>query len=273
MSYLQNFKYEVYGPSEAPKLVFLHGLLGSMSNWQRIVNEFKDDFQILVYDQRGHGRSFQPDLGYAPEDYAMDLKLILDELSWSEIQLVGHSMGGRNALRFAFKWPQYLKSLVIEDIGPGGNLEAMARTESMIKNVPVPFVSRSEAKAYFQGPFLEAMKHNSAKKMLADYLFTNIQVSEEGSANWRFSLKGVIESLHSGHKNTRWEEIQALKVPTMYLRGERSEDLTRDEFERILKENPRIEGHEVKDSGHWIHFEQAAEFTRLLKNFLKKHLI
>lgn len=271
MSYLQNFKWEVYGPEEGPRLVFLHGLLGSATNWMRIINEFKTKYRVLAYDQRGHGRSFQPEMGYAPEDYALDLKLILDELKWKKIHLVGHSMGGRNALRFAFKWPQYLKSLCIEDIGPEGSPEGMARTQKMIERVPVPFKSRSEAKEYFQGPFLEMMKSNSDRQMLADYLFTNIKTSTDGSADWRFSLQGVIESLHRGHKDTRWEEIEALQVPTLYLRGERSSDLSQEVFDRILQSNSKIEGHVVKDSGHWIHHEQTAEFIRLLKNFLEQH--
>lgn len=271
MSYLQNFKFELYGPENAEKLVFLHGLLGSGANWRRIIGDFKNDYRILTYDQRGHGGSFKPELGYAPEDYALDLKLILDELGWQKVHLVGHSMGGRNALRFAFKFPERLHSLTIEDIGPEGNPEGMARTQKMIEMVPVPFPSRKAAKEYFNGEFLQAMKHNSARQMLANYLFTNISVDEGGIANWRFSLKGVIDSLHLGHKNTRWEEIAALKIPTLYMRGEQSDDLSQDDFEKILNCNPRIEGRLFANSGHWIHAEQPVEFINVLQNFLARH--
>src|SRR5690606_7259233 len=137
------------------------------------VTEFREKYQILIFDQRGHGQSFHP-VGYAPEDYAIDLKLILDELKWQKIHLVGHSMGGRNALRFAFKFPERLQSLTIEDIGPEGNAEAMRRTLRMIEMVPVPFPDRKAAKAYFSGPFMEVMKHNSSRQMLSNYLFMNI---------------------------------------------------------------------------------------------------
>ena len=69
-SYLQNFKYELAGQEGQPKLVFLHGVMGSGANWRKITSLLQDRFQILTFDQRGHGRSFKPKSGYAPEDYA-----------------------------------------------------------------------------------------------------------------------------------------------------------------------------------------------------------
>ena len=132
MSHLENFHYQVLGASSAPKLVFLHGLLGSGNNWRKITAQFQDRFQILIYDQRGHGRSFQPDTGYAPEDYAQDLTKILDELNWAKINLVGHSMGGRNALAFSTMNPERLNSLVIEDIGPTSGKDSVDKIERLL---------------------------------------------------------------------------------------------------------------------------------------------
>src|SRR5436305_14748609 len=108
--FLDNFHYQITGVTEAsggeaPKLVFLHGVMGYSANWRRIARAFEHTHHVLVYDQRGHGRSFQPPTGYAPEDYASDLEKILDELGWGAIQLVGHSMGGRAALHFAYESP------------------------------------------------------------------------------------------------------------------------------------------------------------------------
>ncbi len=271
MSYLQNFKYEVFGSDSSPKIVFLHGLLGAGSNWRPIVRDLEADFQILTYDQRGHGQSFQPDMGYAPEDYALDLKLILDELGWQKIHLVGHSMGGRSALRFAFKWPKYLKSLCIEDIGPDGKFDEMQKTQDMIQSVPVPFASRKEAKAYFEGAFLKERAYLSNPKIMADFLFANLKSDDSGQLNWKFSLKGAIESLEKGHKNARWEEIAALEVPTLFMRGESSTHLDQQSFEKILATNPKIQGVVIQGSGHWIHHERKEAFVAELLAFLQRN--
>ena len=110
---IEQFHHQISGNPSGNKLVFLHGLMGSMTNWRRITPAFENDYQILTYDQRGHGRSFHPQHGYKPTDFAGDLKAILDELGWYNIHLVGHSMGGRNALEFAYLFPRRADKLVI----------------------------------------------------------------------------------------------------------------------------------------------------------------
>src|SRR5690606_32763910 len=108
---------------------------------------------ILTYDQRGHGRSFKPESGYSPEDYANDLEKILNELGWERIHLVGHSMGGRNALSFASRFPQRVISLVIEDISPESNPGDVARYEKLLNRVPTPFQSKKDAKDFLLNDF------------------------------------------------------------------------------------------------------------------------
>lgn len=268
MSTLQKFKYEIVGPPVRPKLVFLHGLMGSLSNWRKIVNAFKGDFQVLTYDQRGHGRSFQPSQGYAPEDYAEDLKAILDELEWERIHLVGHSMGGRNALAFAHIYAERINKLIIEDIGPEGSASAMESTRKLIEMVPVPFESKSQAKDYFEGEFLEEIKNHPQKGILGPYFYTNIETKPDGTADWRFHKKGVLESLSSGHSKARWEQIKRLNIPTLFVRGELSREFSQEEFEKILSLNKAIKGVEVKGSGHWVHFDAPEEFIRILRDFI-----
>ncbi|HEX4924826.1 MAG TPA: alpha/beta hydrolase, partial [Bdellovibrionales bacterium] len=139
MGYLEHFHHKISGPDGAPKLVFLHGLLGYWANWRGIMSAFEADYQILAYDQRGHGRSMKPDGGYEPEDYAQDLQTILDELGWQKINLVGHSLGGRNAACFAAKNPGRVSKLVIEDIGPEGSTSGLEYFQNLFGKVPTPF--------------------------------------------------------------------------------------------------------------------------------------
>lgn len=272
MSYLQNFKYELSGPESAPKLVFLHGVMGSSANWRRVIPAFQADFQVLSFDQRGHGWSFKPATGYAPDDYALDLKLILDELGWSRVSLIGHSMGGRNALHFAYKFPQRLQSLVIEDIGPQGNISAMEKTIRMVEMVPTPFASKAAAKEYFSHEFVDKMAGSAGARILGQFFYTNIEVVEGGKADWRFSKNAIFASLREGHFKPRWEVVRDLTVPTLFVRGERSEDFPRDEFERVLTINPNVRGVEIAGAGHWVHFEEPDEFIRVVREFLRESL-
>lgn len=242
--------------------------MGSLANWRRISPRFENDFQILLLDQRGHGRSFHPDGGYAPVDYAKDLAFILDELGWDRIHLVGHSMGGRNALEFANLFPKRTTQLVVEDIGPEGNQEAIDHIERLLAAVPTPFPNRLEAKAFFENDYASRIAWYPQSQVVATFLYTNLVEQPDGTQDWRFSKQGVLESVRAGRDRDRWDLVKNLSVPTLWLRGGQSQDLPRPIFEKILSLNPYIQGHEIPDSGHWIHFDQPDAFIAQLKEFL-----
>lgn len=250
-------------------MVFLHGLMGAGGNWRKILTHFKDRYQILIFDQRGHGRSFHFPEGYAPENYADDLKKILDELGWDRIHLVGHSMGGRNAMNFNFRFPDRIEKLVIEDIGPEGDAAAMDKVLRLLDIVPTPFADKDSAKAFFKNEFPDQVKNHPQSQIIGPYLMTNIEEKADGTADWRFFKDGIIQSLKAGHFRKAWGEVEAIQCPCLWIRGENSQDLSRQEFEKIQATNPRIQAVEIPGSGHWVHFEKPAEFTQALESFLQ----
>lgn len=268
-SILDKFHSSITGDETKPKLVFLHGVMGFALNWRRIVKAFESDYHILAYDQRGHGRSFQPATGYAPENYAEDLEQILDALKWQTITLVGHSMGGRAAYSFAAHHPERVTRLVIEDIGPKSYDTGTGVTlvERMLDAVPVPFVSKGEAREWFNTTFLELFSGEKKKEQLAEYLYANLTENDHGQTVWRFYEPGIRESVEQGRSHERWDDIEALTMPTLVMRGELSGDLPRPVFERMLKLNSHIEGVEILGSGHWIHSEQPELFIETLRHF------
>lgn len=277
MSYLSNFYYQITGlqpESEqervaVPRLVFLHGVMGFSANWRRIARAFESEFQVLVYDQRGHGRSFQPTTGYGPEDYAGDLKRILDELGWREIHLVGHSMGGRVAFHFASQYPERVTRLVIEDIGPSMYEVGASFILSLLDSVPVPFSDKRVAKEWFDREFIELYSHLPHRVGLAQFLFANLIENESKQAVWRFSEAGVRESIMQGRANERWDEVAALKCPTLLVRGQHSSDLPRQIYERVLATNSLIKGVEIPGAGHWVHSDQPELFIKALQEFFR----
>ncbi len=262
MSHLQHFHYQITGNEQGPKLVFLHGLMGAGHNWRRIVPDFEPNYHILTYDQRGHGRSFQPSEGYAPEDFAEDLRQILNELGWERVYLVGHSLGGRNALNFASHSPDRVLKLVLVDIGPELSPESDQQIHHIISSVPTPFSSREEAKSFLLQSYPEA---------LAQYLYTNIEKKKDsGLYDWRFFKQGILQALEQGRAQSRWEEVVALQMPTLLVRGEVSETLPLDVYQRMLEANHLIRGVEIPGAGHWVHADQPEEFSRLLGQFLQE---
>jgi esterase len=261
LSYLSQFHHKLQGNDNGPKLVFLHGLMGYAGNWMRITPAFENKFHILTYDQRGHGRSMKPEHGYSPEDYASDLVKILDELGWSRVNLVGHSMGGRNAMSFASQYPERVERLVIEDIGPDANQAAVARIHKLLEGMPTPFKEKRTAKDF--------LMNNISDPALGMYLYSNLEEKPDGSFDWRFSKKAILESVDLGRAKERWDQIKSFAMPTLIVRGENSEEFPKEVFEKIGLVNPKIERVEIKNSGHWVHFDQPDEFIRVLQEFLE----
>ncbi len=276
MNILEKIHYQITGPRpeqhapgvEIPRLVFLHGTMGFAANWRKIARHFEDRFEVLVYDQRGHGRSFQPAVGYGAQDLAEDLVQILDALGWDQVNLVGHSMGGRVAYRFASEFPNRVSKLIIEDIGPTDKPSSASLIVRMLDAVPVPFESKVAAKEYFHMTFPEAFKEERNVRGLAEYLYANITENEKGQAVWRFFEPGIREGVAAARADRRWDDIETLSMPTLLIRGEFSKDLPREVYEKMLQVNHRITGVEIKNSGHWIHSEQIESFIKTLEDFL-----
>lgn len=265
---LDQFHHRITGNPAGHKLVFLHGLMGALNNWGRVTPAFEKDFQILTFDQRGHGRSFKPATGYAAKDFAMDLRMILDELRWESVYLVGHSLGGRNALEFATLFPQRAIKLVVEDIAPGMGQRSMLDIKRLIELVPTPFADHAAANRFFDREYAKLIAWHPSPDVICRFLYSNLEEKPGRSWDWRFNKAGILEALHLGHTVNHWKEIEGLTMPTLWLRGSRSTDLSRVAFEEVLARNQVITGAEIPDAGHWIHFEQPEAFIQVVKEFL-----
>ncbi len=268
MTILNRIHYHISGVTGGRRWVFLHGLMGFLNNWKKITSQLDSTEQCLCYDQRGHGRSFKPQTGYAPEDYANDLKALTEELGWDRFILVGHSMGGRNALVFTDRYPERVEKLVIEDIGPESSESSAQFFHRLLGAVPTPFKTRVEARDFFQNEFASKVRTKESVRAIGAFLHANLVETEEGLWDWRFYKEGILESVHAGRVQERWSEIQNLKVPTLWIRGENSQELSSETFQKVLQTNKMIQGVEIAGAGHWVHSEKPEEFTKALKNFV-----
>lgn len=268
MSSLADFHHQFYGPENGRRWVFLHGLMGFLNNWRKIISGIEASERVLVYDQRGHGRSIKPATGYAPEDYARDLKDILDELGWDKIILVGHSMGARNGLVFCDRWPERVEKFVLEDIGPDSPPSDSEYYRRLLGLVPTPFASREAARSFFQNEFATKMPMKEKAETLGAYFYANMTDQSDGTVTWRFSPDAILQSVDEGRKGDRWPELQRLKVPTLLIRGEDSPELTAATYARMLETNKMIHGVIVPKAGHWVHADQPQLVLNAIKQFV-----
>lgn len=251
-------------PNEKPPIVFLHGLMGFSANWGKIAPHFRDQRKVLVLDQRGHGRSAKPNIGYSPADYAQDLKNLLDSLGLKECHIVGHSMGGRVALRFAALYPEYCRTLTMEDSGAEKNASRIEWIKNLLGKIPTPFPDRESAKEFFSENF-------QSDPLTGSFLQANLEVKENGPLDWRFHAPGMIETVATGRATDGMPEFDALKMPTLLLRGERSQEFPADEAVRMQSSGKDVTLITIPGAGHYVHAEQPALFIAELEKFILAH--
>lgn len=210
----------------------------------------------------------KPLTGYHPKDFADDLYQILTELNWTSINLVGHSMGGRNALYFSYLYPHLLKSLVVEDISPVGEPGDLHYYQKMLGVIPTPFSSKSDVTSYFESQFVQDFASKDSAKSLVPFLMANIEEKSDGTFDWKFFKDGIFAAVEQGRSEDLWPLVDKISVPTLYMRGGNSKYLPKSVFEQVLAKNSLITGVEISDAGHWIHSDQPEAFTKNLESFL-----
>ncbi|WP_181311438.1 alpha/beta fold hydrolase [Nocardioides campestrisoli] len=103
---------------EGAPVLFIHGILGSRGQWNRLVDRIHDDQRVIVPDLFGHGESAKPLGDYSLSSHAATLRDLLDRLGVERVTLVGHSLGGGIAMQFYYLFPERVERLVL--VASGG---------------------------------------------------------------------------------------------------------------------------------------------------------
>ncbi len=100
---------------DKPPLVLAHGSSDDGLCWTNLAKEFQDQFDIIMFDARGHGLSDPPKPSDAPDVQVEDLAGLIKELKLTKPILMGHSMGSASVAHFAAKYPDVPRAVILED--------------------------------------------------------------------------------------------------------------------------------------------------------------
>lgn len=251
-----NFKS--FGDS-SQTLIILHGLFGSLDNWQSIAQQLAKDFRVIIVDQRNHGKSPHFD-HHNYQLMASDLKEIMDGLGIEKAHLLGHSMGGKTVMQFAVDYPYMVDRLIVVDISPRYYPPHHQENLSALNSVDFNEVnSRKEVEAILATQVKDAM--------VLQFLLKGLTYETSNQLRWKFNLKtldreieNIGEALH---------EHAYFSNSTLFIRGDRSNYITEKDEELIEHIFPQVEIITIKNAGHWLHAEQAQVFTETVLSFLK----
>ncbi|UGT40029.1 alpha/beta fold hydrolase [Nocardia yamanashiensis] len=261
--------YHEAGVGNGPTIVLLHGGgpgASSWSNFAKNIPVLAEEFHVLAVDQPGFGQSDKPT--EHPQYFVHSssaLKDLLDHLGITErVHLLGNSLGGGAATRFALDYPDRAGKLVL--MGPGGlstNLFAPDPTEGVKLLSKFNFEPTKEN--------LEAF----LRIMVFDQSLITPELVEE-----RFASASQPESLAATRamgksfagadfaKGMIWRDAFKLRQPVLMIWGREDRVNPIDGALVALKMVPRVQLHVFGGCGHWAQLEKFDEFNRLATDFL-----
>ncbi len=258
------------GGSGKTPLVLVHGFSDSGATWARVAREFEADFDIVMPDMIGHGRSSRFAGGASP-DMPADLRLLVERLALERPVICGHSMGAMVSYQACTRFPELARALFLEDP------PWFPSPESGIKP-PDQWVGSGAASENPVAKWAKTLAGKSMGELLADCRRDNPSWPDELArvmceAKIRLdqgiidTLAGLLESAGSSWEAT----IASVSVPFEIVTGnsERGGIVTPSLIERIRALNPRVTVKTFPDVGHLIRFDAHDGFVAELREFLK----
>jgi pimeloyl-ACP methyl ester carboxylesterase len=260
---------------EGTLLLFLHGFSNDAHVWDWAAPAFAESYRVVALDHRGHGDSDRdPEGRYDHETMARDVAAALESLGVVRIVLVGHSLGGRVAMRFAGLFPEQVAGLVIVDSAPELDARGTTRIRLDVQQQDPSFASVRDYERILQRQY-PATRPELLAKLAGHWT--------RARSDGRFELKldpafmrgrrGVSEEeLARGSAEEAkhlWAALEQLPCPALVVRGAASDVLSADVADKMADEvlkQGRLEV--IARAGHSVMLDNPEAFEKALAGFV-----
>ncbi len=266
--------YEDLG--EGFPLVLLHPWPADHAMWMLQVPFFSETYRIITPDSRGLGKSDKPKDGYTLKRLSDDVVELLDHLGIEKAFVVGNSLGGAAAEKFAIDHMKRVKATVW--IGaPTFPMDELVMNFAGETNVPFAQVYVRELKVgylnfwrkvwkpYMHYNFHESFFRTYIGSYLINYLFEDRYARLNADSS---SLIGLLEGLDQ-EKSSLDPELARLTIPSAIICGDG--DDTRPSCEKQHRNIPKAEFLVIPNSGHFCYLDQPEIFNNFLRDFLGRN--
>ncbi|MGJ8680189.1 alpha/beta fold hydrolase [Paraglaciecola sp.] len=256
---MKNIHYQIHSDNiSKPWIVLIHGLFGSLDNLSGLRRLFSNDFQVLSIDLPDHGKSTTTQ-GFSFDGYAQLIYQQITELNIDSLVLLGHSLGGKVAMKMALEHPTLVKQLVVIDIAPVAYPPRHQQVIMGLTNIKLDqIVSRKQAD--------EALQQYVAEPGVRMFLLKSLYQGESGW-EWRFNLPLLKRdySILSG----AIESNNTFEKPVLFIKGGDSDYLLAEHRSLILSLFPKSQSKVVGNTGHWLHAEKPDLCHKIVCDFLR----
>lgn len=248
-------------PSGMPVL-FLHGFMGSATDWSEFVSALAD-YRCIAIDLPGHGNGSSRELKgrWDIESTAKACIQVLDHLSIERCILVGYSMGGRLGLYLALNYPQRFQGAVLESASPGlrkatEREERIQLDESRASKIEKVGMSSFLQEWYSMPLFAQTLSQEQIAELV-----------ERRKDNLPSSLARSLREMGTGRQPSLWHKLSDDNVPLFLFVGEKDGKFR--EIAGQMKQNVKIDVIILPGCGHNCHFENPTLYCKHLSEVLE----
>jgi pimeloyl-ACP methyl ester carboxylesterase len=260
-----------WGNSDGAAIVLLHGLRSYAATWAPVAEKLGDDYRLIALDHRGRGDSdWDVKRQYFTPNYVSDVEALVAHLGLKKFILVGHSMGGTNALVYAMLHPEQVVALVVEDMGPGASASGSGaeRIRREVANTPVIFADWAAGRAFWR-----ERRPMITQEALDSRMLHSMKSLPDGTVTWKYDAQGIAQARldpDPARVTDLWPAVKRLQCPTLLLRGAESDFLSAVTAKRMVDATPWIEWHDIPAASHYVHDDNPCAFLQCIGDFIKR---
>ncbi|WP_414527125.1 2-succinyl-6-hydroxy-2,4-cyclohexadiene-1-carboxylate synthase [Nodularia chucula] len=264
-TYQLNYSFITH--SNKPVILFLHGFMGNLAEFQPVIELLNQEYSLLTVDLPGHGKTqvLGGDEYYTMENTANAIINLLAELKINQCLLVGYSMGGRLALYLTLHFPEHFTKVILESASPGLATEreqlARIKSDAQIARKLARTTSKIDFETFlnnwYNQPIFSDIKHHP---QFATMLASRLQNQPE-------ELAKSLQFMGTGKQLSLWNKLAENTTPLLLLVGEHDQKF-REINTEILKKAQLAQLQIINHAGHNIHLENTQKFVQNMQNFL-----
>jgi esterase len=242
-----------------PAVVILHGLLGSARNWSTVAKQLGATHRVFAIDLRNHGGSGWAD-SMTYDEMAEDVRAFMRRQELPTAAVIGHSMGGKVAMRLALAHGEEVEWLIVVDVAPVAYRRSFAAYIDVLRRLDLSRLARRSDAAAWLGDRV-------ADEGVRGFLLQNL-VSVEGGFAWRVNLQALADSMPELMGFPESPSSELYDGPTLFVTGGRSDYVREEHRPAIMRLFPNARIITIPDAGHWVHAEAPGKFLEVVRDFL-----
>jgi N-formylmaleamate deformylase len=235
-----------------PTLVLLHGLTANGACWTALALALQNEYDIIMPDARGHGKSSVPDYGYTYEDHANDVIGLINSLKLPSLVLVGHSMGGMTAAVVASRSPELLRGVVLAD-----PTFLNAKVQRQVRDSDVSDQHRGILDKSLDELVADSQSRHPNRSLVTIKLIAQARLQTSMAA---------FDVLTPPNPDYR-QLVSSIAVPGLLVFGDKGvvSPAVAEELQRL---NPGFQVQQIPEAGHGLHYDQPERFAAIVRSFI-----